>query len=305
MLNGLVQYRLEKQRTILLVSLISIAIALFGVILLYCSSIFDWWPEHSPFRTLVQTLGSLLVASVAIFLMWELLIRRVFLDEILTKVGIASNLRNTGLINVSFNPEEIRWIEMFDKAKHVDLFFTYARTWRGLHEIKLRELCSRPEVKLRLVLPNPDNKQLVAQMASSFGKTEDTLRQRIQEALTDFVRLCDIAKDNNSHLSIFFADVFPQFSYYRFDDIVVLALYSLTKIKSSVPHLVADSRGTIFKFGSDQFETLVEQSTPLQEMSSEKALDDEAVSLKDAHETLDHDDKIRSKQLNMPFTKNE
>jgi hypothetical protein len=106
----------------------AIAVASLGVLLLVLSS-FLASPE---LRAIVRDLGSLLIVSVAIAILWELHAKRAFVAELLATTNLAEDIETTGLAGASAKWHgEIDWRKLFASADTFELLFTYGRTWRN------------------------------------------------------------------------------------------------------------------------------------------------------------------------------
>lgn len=166
-------------------------------------------------------------------------------------------MRKTGILQVPFDPADIRWSDFFEGARELDLYFAYAKSWRGLHERKLRKLATTPNAKIRVVLPDPHNEDLILQMAPAYKKTPDELKQRILDAYKDFDGYRKESVESGASIKIYYTEKYPTFSYYRFNRVCVIALYSLGKEKASVPHIVSKKGGSLYDFGLRQYEALL------------------------------------------------
>lgn len=69
---------------------------------------------------LIQELGSFLIGSVAIALVWELYVKRSFFEEIFAAIGISRNLQEAGISQFELDYKEFDWKDLFKRAK----FFT-------------------------------------------------------------------------------------------------------------------------------------------------------------------------------------
>lgn len=88
------------ERTTLRTWLTSVIVAIFGILLLVCSEVQSWWMwiGGQSLQSVVRDIGSLLIASVAITLLWELVGKRAFLDELLPKFRLSEDLVSGGII---------------------------------------------------------------------------------------------------------------------------------------------------------------------------------------------------------------
>ena len=253
-----IQYRLEAQRTSLVVVIVAITVGVLGMLLVLCTGTPYVQALGEGWSALIDAFGTVLVTSVTLLLIWELAVRRIFLSEVLSKVGIASQLRKANILKVVYDSTQIEWADLFSTAREVDLFFMYGKSWRGQHEITLRELVKRSGSVLRVVLPDPSNAQLMHQLAISMDRDPGAVEDRINEAIADFESLRISAEENGSTVTLHLTNEYPIFSYYRFDHVVIMALYTMSHEKRQVPHLVLARGGSLFEFADSEFNVLLE-----------------------------------------------
>jgi hypothetical protein len=66
-----------------------------------------------------------------------------------------------------------------------------------------------------------------------------------------------------AHFSIWYLYIAPVFSYYIFDDIVVLSLYKHRRERIQIPAFVFEKGGTIYNFISHEHEAIIKKSNGL------------------------------------------
>src|SRR5690348_17121919 len=89
------------ERTTLRTILVAGCALVSGGILLFLYSDQSLWDKGSPWQVLVGNLGGLLIASVAIALIWELAGKRAFVDEVLAKVRLSHDVSSSGLTAIT------------------------------------------------------------------------------------------------------------------------------------------------------------------------------------------------------------
>jgi hypothetical protein len=114
---------------------------------------------------------------------------------------------------------------LLGSATHVDLFFSYARTWRNAYSSELRQLVARDGTRLRVILPDRENALLVAQLAAKFKYEPDQLVAAIDEAESDFEYLRRHCS-NMANVEQRRTSEYPVYTYYRFDGVCLVALYA-------------------------------------------------------------------------------
>jgi hypothetical protein len=245
----------ETRITTLSGALIAIAIAATGIALLYWTGHPTAWASHPRLQTLLQQLGSLLVVAVALAFLWDLFGRRVFVNELYARAGVAQDLRHAGLVRIVLSPNDVDWKPLLDSATEIDVFFTYARSWRGQFYLQLQEFPQRKHSVLRVILPDPDDLELMQSLGRRFDKHPDKQAHDIREASDFFQKIIDTSKNAPGRIEIWYTKAPPVLSIYRFDRVAVLAMYP-HKTKVDVPHFICHRGGTLFDFAVNQLDAL-------------------------------------------------
>jgi hypothetical protein len=253
------QTSVMAERSTLWAVIVTLVTAGLGGFVLWCSSIDKWWIEQEHWQALARNFGSLLIASVALGLLWQLVGRRAFLDEILAKAGISKELSHAGVLQItdSFHAA-IPWGEMLQNVKKLDLFVAYAQTWRQSHEGELKAVVTRYGTRTRVVLPDPEDESTLLEMAGRFACSRDDARLRVEQAITFFKNLSRVAGQHGATVKIWLYKGVPQFSFYRFDRTAILALYSHRRTRAPVPTIVARMGGTLYNFVREEFHALID-----------------------------------------------
>lgn len=263
--------KLFKERVNLRTLLLAILIAGLGIFFLYCSAQKDWWIGYEVWQTVVQQLGGLLLVTVAITLLWELWGKRAFLDEVLAKAQISKEITFAGIVKItdSFH-HDIDWKSYFRMVNKLDIFFAYGRTWRNTYIEELREVAAREDVRIRLVLPDPDNEQTVIELARRFNYTPENLKTLIREAEADFRNLRPFKGAKGAQIDIWFLPATPHFTFYRFDHIAILALYSHRKERAPVPTFICEMGGTLYDYIRKEFDAMISQEGLARQITNEE-----------------------------------
>ena len=214
--------------------------------------------------TTLECLGGGVFVLAAVSLIWDLFIRRDFLQEVLEKARISRDISFWGIekITDSFH-DEIDWKSLIQNSNKIDIFFAYGRTWRGAHEFDLRQAAENKDVRFRVVLPDPDNQQLLSELARRFILTPDEVKRRIEEASTFFKTLNLKQNGEGAAIEIWYLPESPVFSFYRFDSTGILALYRHKKEKGSVPTIVCKKGGSLYDFIRQEFDVMINSTTPM------------------------------------------
>lgn len=86
--------------------------------------------------------------------LWEVLGKRAFAEEVLELAGIASNLQRSGIVGFYEKFTDIKWSEIFEGTKEVSLMFTYAYSWRNNNRQELKDVSSKKNSRLIVLLPD-------------------------------------------------------------------------------------------------------------------------------------------------------
>lgn len=231
---------------------LGIIIALTGGILIICTAI----PQVRSIYflpILLQSVGSALLILGLLSLIWDTKMKEIFMEEIWAKAKLSEDIKETGIINAYASFSKVDWENIFRSAKEIDLFFSYAYTWRSNHEQKL-ERVAREGNRIRVILPDPEVDNNVQDLARRFGFDKDRVRDRIKDA-KDFFQ--SKHQDDGAEIEIWFHDRTPLLSIYIFDDIGIFATFNHLQERKDVPTLVVQRGGTIYDFLEEEFDGII------------------------------------------------
>jgi hypothetical protein len=236
-------------------------VILFGLALVLASAMLEEDGFGEAGIAALREIGLLLVVTVALTALWDLRARRALTKEILDAVGVSHEVERAGLTRIVDNYLDIDYSAHLACARQVDLFFTYAHTWRATHATDLRALVGRPGTRIRVVLPDASDNALVAQLASRFGYTPEKVRTHVEDAAADMENYRTQAVPE-ANVEVRFTREPPVFTSYRMDDVCVAVLYSQVPAeRCPVPAFEARG-GHLAKFFAEQFEGLWNGSVP-------------------------------------------
>jgi hypothetical protein len=235
-------------------------LVLLGAGLLYLSSELEGAKGPSAGDTTLREVGALLVVTGALSVFWDLRGRRALTNELLSAADLSSDITTAGLRRIVMRYLDVEWDSLLNTANHVDLFFTYAQTWRNTHVNGLRRLVAREGTRLRVILPDRDNAALMAQLAAKFSYTTPQLQSYIDNAESDFANLSRQAAPQAT-VELRRTAEFPVFTYYRFDRRCFSVLYSQASGRVEVPTFECEQGGTLYGFFRGQFDKLWESGS--------------------------------------------
>ncbi len=247
--------KLYSERTNLWTVLIAIGVALIGVLFLSIAAKWQWLAGYPGIQSVIRELGGLLIASVAVAMLWELFAKRAFLVELMAKAKLAEEVRASGLVTITHDFQRgIDWPQLFKNVSKLDIFFAYGSTWRGTNTPELRALAIRAGARIRVVLPDPDNEALMSELARRFNTSVDDMKKKILDAADDFKNIFGEPPRTRADFSLWYLPVSPVFSFYRFDHIAILALYKHRKERGEIPTFVAEQGGKLYDFVRQEFD---------------------------------------------------
>src|ERR1700688_4697803 len=266
---------LLKERVNLRVGLWSILIALAGLGILLISTPIGK-AGYARSGVLLEESGAALFIAGVLAVIWEWGGKRAFADEVLAKANMSRDLAEAGVdtIVMSFKDHRVDWDILFKNACRLDLFVAWGATWRNTQAEQIEKLLSDPDAKLRVVFPDPEVPHIRESLAARFTMDGEAVKRMINEA-RDFFQHQKEKASGRGKLEIYFSAVVPVFTFYKFNNKAVLALYNHRIGKTPVPALVCDRDGFLFKFIAAEFEGIL-ADTRTRRVDEEKAADEQA-----------------------------
>jgi hypothetical protein len=249
---------IAQDRTNYLVYLIAIIVSALGVLLIYWASPGEWLGSRQPLTTILQALGITLLTSVSIGLLWELFVRRTFLEELKMRIGIAGDIDAAGLIGFTDHfYESPEWESYFTKSNQLDIFFAYGSTWRNVNEGNLRVFVKKGG-EIRVVLPNPDDTNVMNELARRFSYSLEEMVSKEKEALVFFESLKRLKDD--AKVKIWLTSKAPLFTFYRFNSTIILSLYNHRPGRGGVPTFIASEGGKLYDNIILEFDSMIQEN---------------------------------------------
>jgi len=248
---------LLKERVNLRVGLWSVFIALAGLGILSLSTPIGK-AGYQKSGTLLEEAGAALFIAGVLAVIWELGGKRAFADEILAKANMARDLAEAGVDTIveSFKDHRIDWEALFKNACRLDLFVAWGATWRNTQAEQIEKLLSDADAKLRIALPDPEVPHIVESLAMRFAMDNEAIKRMIDEA-RDFFQRQKQKSGGKGKVEIYFTSIVPVFTFYRFNNKAVLALYNHGTGKTPVPTIICDRDGFLFRFLTTEFEGIL------------------------------------------------
>lgn len=249
------------ERTTLRVILLALTAASLGLLMIVLSNTWSFLAQHPGTQAVVKDLGSLMIASVAVAVLWELYARRAFLSEILSTTRLADEVKTTGLIGVSAKWRgEVNWPRLFNTASELEIFFTYGSTWRNTYKEEIEAFAKRKNTRATILLPDPSNVVVMEAISQRTGMSSEQLVDRIKAAEVDFINMFNVDGKGEEKLAIWHLPFVPSYSYYRFDNTAIFTLYHHRLDRHEVPTFLIEKGGSLFRFFEDEMNAFTSQT---------------------------------------------
>jgi hypothetical protein len=132
-----------------------------------------------------------------------------------------------------------RFEELIGSSTQMTLHFIHSRRWRENHDAAIKAFLGRDRTTLEAFLPDLENHELMFSLGKHFDDGPQ-IPGLVVDAYRYFARL---ARDYRKPARIWLFAKYPTYSFYRFDERAVIALYSNTSAKRDLPafEITADS----------------------------------------------------------------
>lgn len=159
-------------------------------------------------------------------------------------------------ITEDFKDQRIPWNDLFKNSNKLDLWVSYASTWRNQYLPQLTAMSNRG-ASIRVILPDPADDQNLQVLAKRFDMKDSDLKGKIEEAIHSWEGL----RAHGGAIEICLSKVTPLFSVYIFNTRAVIAFYNHRKGRIPVPTFICDEDGFMFKYLSKEWEDIYGSST--------------------------------------------
>ena len=252
---------LRRQNTLVRVLVVAGTLLVAGVLALFASAAVA--PETRASQPAMLSaerasdvlgeLGSLLIGSAALAVLWDLVARRAFLDELLEQIDAVESLAVGGVTGMTMNfHETIPWQKLIDEAKTVDVMMAWGAGWRAICIPHLGEMMRRSRTRIRVVLPDPEDDALMEALANRFDSTADQVRTNITQAADDFLALRP--DKHPDRVAVMFTSERLLFACYLIDRTAVISFYTHAPHDRPVAAFSCIAEGDLFEFVRGEFD---------------------------------------------------
>ena len=132
-----------------------------------------------------------------------------------------------------------RFDDLITSSATMALYFIHSRRWRENHDAAIKAFLGRAGTTLEAFLPDLENHELLFSLGRHF-EDGPLIPALVADAYRYFARL---ARDFGKPAHVWLFGRYPTYSFYRFDQRAVIALYSNTSAKKELPafEITADS----------------------------------------------------------------
>ncbi|MDG4794454.1 hypothetical protein [Micromonospora sp. WMMD1082] len=242
--------------------LVAAAVFVLGAYFLYLGGEETrFWQSHPGLRTLMEQLGGLLIVTAGISILWELIGKRSFAREVLESTRTANEIESAGLKRITNQfYDEALWKYCFKGVEKLDIFVAYGGTWRRTYLSQLQTLAKSAKGRIRVYLADPEDPATITTLANRFGSTPEKLKEKIWETKEEFEAL---QQEGGASVQVFFWAGDRVFTFYRFDNRAVVALYQHSEGRSPVlPTIQCENGGSLFQFVYDELRSIRTASRP-------------------------------------------
>lgn len=158
-----------------------------------------------------------------------------------------------GLVRISpFAALVGRFDELIASSTSMAIYFIHSRRWRENHASAIKGFMGRPETSLEVFLPDLENHELMFSLEKHF-EDGPLIPAMVEDAYRYFARL---AREYQKPVQVRLFGRYPTYSFYRFDDRAIMAMYSNSVAKKELPAFEVTVDGLLGSFLAADIEDL-------------------------------------------------
>ena len=159
----------------------------------------------------------------------------------------------SGLVRIApFAALVPRFDELIGSSSSMVVYFIHSRRWRENHDAAIKGFMGREGTSLEIFLPDLENHELMFSLEKHFDDGP-LIPAMVEDAYRYFARL---ARDYQKPVRVRLFGRYPTYSFYRFDDRAVMAMYSNSVAKKELPAFEILMDGFLGSFLSADIEDL-------------------------------------------------
>jgi hypothetical protein len=137
-----------------------------------------------------------------------------------------------------------RFEDLIAESSRMVLYFIHSRRWRENHDAALKAFLAKEGTTLEVFLPDLESHELMFSLGRHF-EDGPQIPALVVDAYRYFGRL---AREYGKPAELWLYSRYPTFSFYRFDERAILALYSNTAAKKAAPALEVTAESLLGEF---------------------------------------------------------
>jgi hypothetical protein len=145
-----------------------------------------------------------------------------------------------------------RFDELIAASDSMVLYFIHSRRWRENHDAAIKAFLGREGTGIEVFLPDLENHELMFSLEKHFDDGP-LIPAMVEDAYRYFARL---ARDYRKPVQVWLFGRYPTYSFYKFDDRAVMAMYSNSVAKKELPAFEITMDGLLGSFLAADVEDL-------------------------------------------------
>jgi hypothetical protein len=137
-----------------------------------------------------------------------------------------------------------RFEDLIASSSRMVLYFIHSRRWRENHDAAIKAFLKREGTTLDVFLPDLENHELMFSLEKHF-EDGPQIPALVVDAYRYFSRL---SVQFGKPVEVWLYSKYPTFSFYKFDQRAIIALYSNTASKKGAPALEITAEGVLGDF---------------------------------------------------------
>lgn len=230
-----------------------VIIILVGILFFYFSEL----ANQTFWKAILSNIGAALLISGIFTVVNDFFMKDKLVEMIFKKLKLKEDIQRTGIDETILDITTVDYGYYIKKAEeNIDVFHTYGESWTKTNHDHFVNKLQNSNCKIRVFLVSPDSKFLPA-LADQYNTTEEELKATIERVKILWESIYQKKKENKkSDLKLYFYDLFPSRTIYRFDDQIIVVDTRITRGRSSkLPVLICtDTKKTndFFDYYTDE-----------------------------------------------------
>lgn len=142
--------------------------------------------------------------------------------------------------------------DLFLGAKRISTAFIHSRRWRESNISNIKNFFLKKEVQWDFFLPNIENKKLMDMIKINFSDGK-TMLSKIIDAYMFCLEYLEKYEDK---ISVYLFSFYPTYSFYKFDNKMVVSFYPFTSERRATPTLLIDLNIEVNDFFKQEIESI-------------------------------------------------